>query len=77
MAKRKTRLPEDLSAAVKSVLKENTPAQVARRWGMDPDTLARVVAGYEVQAGTVAQVRLGLLQEGRLSGSELLPVAAG
>lgn len=64
MQNHKTRLPDSLSAAVKSVLEKDTPAKIAKRWGMSRDTLARALAGYEINRGTVAEIKLGLMQDG-------------
>lgn len=63
MVKRKLRLPESLKRQVQEALKSTTPALLAKRWSMDKDTLARALAGYEVNAGSIAEIKLGLLAE--------------
>lgn len=63
MVKRKARLSEALKALVQKALDGITPARLAVRWNMDKDTLARALAGFEVNAGSIAEIELGLLRD--------------
>ena len=63
MLQRKKRLSEDLLHKVKAVVERDSARRVAARWGMDRDTLARALAGFEVQGGTIAEIKLGLQGE--------------
>lgn len=63
MKGQKTKLSEAILCLVRVYTERDTPAKVAKRWKMNKNTLARALAGYEVNAGSVAQIELGLLRE--------------
>jgi hypothetical protein len=63
MGERREKLPEDILEKVRTVVAETSPRRVAKRWHMGADTLARALAGYEINRGTIAEIKLGLQGE--------------
>jgi len=64
MSTKKRAVTEELLARIKAVVDRDGARRVAVRWGINRDTLASALAGYQVQSGTIALLTLGLQQEG-------------
>ena len=60
----KAKLSQELRERVQ-VLADGDPQRLAKRWKIHPDTMARMLAGYDVNRGTLAQVELGLQKEAK------------
>jgi len=63
MATTKKVVPPDMLQRIRGIVARDGAAKVCKRWGMTKDTLACALAGYQVQAGSIALITLGLQKE--------------
>jgi len=63
MSTKKKAVPPDLLDKVKAVVERDGQRKVSARWGINRYTLASALAGYQVQAGTIGLLTLGLQKE--------------
>jgi len=63
MSAKKRTVPPELLAKVKAIIDRDGASKVAARWGIDRDTIARALAGYQVWTGTIGLLTLGLQKE--------------
>jgi len=63
MSSKKRAAPPELLAKVRAIVERDGASKVAVRWGIDRDTIARALAGYQVWTGTIGLLTLGLQKE--------------
>jgi len=63
MDTRKRTVPLDLLDRVRAIVERDGQRKVSARWGINRYTLASALAGYQVQAGTIGLLTLGLQKE--------------